>query len=93
MVGRYPTNDLALGFEAAGVMADIGAQVSSLAVGDAVFGLAKAALGTSMTTDERLLAPLPPAWTFTRGAAFPVAFLTHGWLCGKSLSYVEEKPY
>jgi NADPH:quinone reductase-like Zn-dependent oxidoreductase len=76
VVGRYPTTQLLLGLEAAGVVIGAGAEVRDLAVGDRVFGLAKGAFGAVTTTDERLVALLPPDWTYAQGASVSLAFLT-----------------
>ncbi|GAA2962013.1 type I polyketide synthase [Actinokineospora diospyrosa] len=74
-LGTYP--DAAdLGSEGAGVITEIGADVTGLRVGDRVFGLLGAGFGSSAVVDRRLLAPVPAGWSFAEAAAVPMAYLT-----------------
>ncbi|WP_285710903.1 type I polyketide synthase [Microtetraspora sp. NBRC 16547] len=75
VLGRYP-HAVPLGQEAAGVVTEVGAGVSDLAVGDRVFGLFPGTFATHAATDRRLLARIPDGWTFPQAAATSVAFLT-----------------
>ncbi|WP_422070527.1 type I polyketide synthase [Streptomyces orinoci] len=70
----------ALGGEIAGVVTEVGPDVPGLAPGDRVFGLAAGCLGPVAVADHRLIAPMPPDWSFPQAAAVPVTFLTafHG---------------
>ncbi|NUT97558.1 MAG: SDR family NAD(P)-dependent oxidoreductase, partial [Saccharothrix sp.] len=73
----YPGDDARIGGEAAGVVVEVGAEVTGLAVGDRVMGLfAGGALGPVAVTDHRMLAPVPTGWTFAQAATAPVVFLT-----------------
>ncbi|MEU9986405.1 type I polyketide synthase [Streptomyces sp. NPDC048045] len=72
---RHPAT-AGLGSEAAGVVTEVGADVTDLAVGDRVLGLVSQGFGPLAVTDRRLLAPIPAGWSFTRAASVPVAFLT-----------------
>jgi polyketide synthase 12 len=74
-LGTYPGGGGA-GHEGAGVVVEVGADVSDIAVGDRVLGLMPAAFGPLTVTDRRLVAPMPDAWTFTQGASVPLVFLT-----------------
>ncbi|MEU6609209.1 SDR family NAD(P)-dependent oxidoreductase [Streptomyces shenzhenensis] len=65
-----------VGSEGAGVVTEVGPGVDELAPGDAVFGLIAGAFGTTAVTDHRLVAKMPPAWTFAQAAAVPMVFLT-----------------
>ncbi|MBI0300659.1 acyltransferase domain-containing protein, partial [Streptomyces sp. PRKS01-29] len=65
-----------LGGEGAGVVVDIGPEVTHLSVGDRVMGVLDQSFGPLAVTDARLLAPIPDGWTFRQAAAVPVAYLT-----------------
>ncbi|MFD3573459.1 type I polyketide synthase [Streptomyces sp. NPDC058644] len=64
------------GSDIAGVVTEVGAAVSDLAVGDRVLGMATQGFGPLAVTDRRLLAPVPAGWTFAHAASVPLAFLT-----------------
>jgi acyl transferase domain-containing protein/NADPH:quinone reductase-like Zn-dependent oxidoreductase len=74
-LGLYP-GDAPLGSEAAGVVLEVGAEVTSLSPGDRVMGLVMEAFGPVAVTDCRLVAAMPAGWSFTQAASVPVAFLT-----------------
>ncbi|TDP92877.1 type I polyketide synthase [Labedaea rhizosphaerae] len=74
-LGTYP-EAASMGSEAAGVVVEVGADVTDLAPGDRVFGLVTGGFGTRAVTDRRLLAPMPPGWSFTDAASVPMVFLT-----------------
>ncbi|GAA2724365.1 type I polyketide synthase [Actinocorallia aurantiaca] len=74
-LGVYP-GEARIGAEGAGVVLETGPGVRGLAPGDRVFGLIQGQLGPVAVTDRRLLASVPPGWSFTEAAAAPVAFLT-----------------
>ncbi|MYU16623.1 alcohol dehydrogenase catalytic domain-containing protein, partial [Streptomyces sp. SID8361] len=65
-----------LGGEGAGVVVDIGPEVTHVSVGDRVMGILDQSFGPLAVTDARLLAPIPDGWSFRRAAAVPVACLT-----------------
>ncbi|WP_444543301.1 type I polyketide synthase [Longimycelium tulufanense] len=66
----------ALGGEIAGVVTAVGPDVTGLAPGDPVFGLASGSLGPVAVADHRMIAPIPESWSFTQAASVPIAFLT-----------------
>ncbi|MBM7769839.1 acyl transferase domain-containing protein/D-arabinose 1-dehydrogenase-like Zn-dependent alcohol dehydrogenase/acyl carrier protein [Actinokineospora baliensis] len=74
-LGMYP-GEVAIGGEAAGVVTEVGPEVTRFAVGDRVLGLFSAAFAPVATTDERLLVPLPDGWTFVEGASVPIVYAT-----------------
>ncbi|MDT3400717.1 zinc-binding dehydrogenase, partial [Streptomyces sp. B1866] len=74
-LGMYP-GDVPLGSEAAGVVLEVGSEVTGLAPGDRVFGLFGGAFGPVAVTDRRMLAPMPEGWSFAQAAAVPVVYLT-----------------
>ncbi|MEV6874190.1 SDR family NAD(P)-dependent oxidoreductase [Amycolatopsis sp. NPDC051128] len=76
VLGRYPGGPVPLGQEAAGVVTEIGAGVTTLKPGDRVFGLFPGTFAAHAVTDHRLVAPIPAGWTFPQAATTPVAFLT-----------------
>ncbi|WAP54078.1 type I polyketide synthase [Streptomyces sp. S465] len=65
-----------LGGEGAGVVVDVGPEVTGLAVGDRVMGVFDRAFGPTAVTDARMVAPIPDGWTHQQAASVPVAFLT-----------------
>ncbi|QKG20163.1 type I polyketide synthase [Actinomadura verrucosospora] len=75
-LGMYPDAGAPLGSEGAGVVTEVGAAVTDLAVGDRVVGLVPSAFGPVATVDRRMLARIPARWPFARAAAVPVAYLT-----------------
>ncbi|MFD7507386.1 SDR family NAD(P)-dependent oxidoreductase [Streptomyces sp. NPDC059850] len=75
-VGMYPGGGVFRGSEGAGVVTDIGAEVTGIAVGDRVMGLFEGAFGPLAVADARMVVPIPEGWTFQQAAAVPVVFLT-----------------
>ncbi len=64
-----------LGGEGAGVVIEVGAGVTGVAVGDAVMGFIDGA-GSQVVVDQRLLVVIPAGWSFVEAAAVPVVFST-----------------
>ncbi len=71
----YP-GEAEIGSEGAGVVIELGPEVSDLSVGDRVMGLIGDAFGPLARADRRGLVKLPVGWSFREGAAVPIAFLT-----------------
>ncbi|GAA3035685.1 type I polyketide synthase [Actinokineospora globicatena] len=65
-----------MGTEGAGVVLEVGADVTDLAVGDRVFGVFTTCFGPEATTDRRALARMRPEWSFAEAASVPTPFLT-----------------
>jgi acyl transferase domain-containing protein/NADPH:quinone reductase-like Zn-dependent oxidoreductase/acyl carrier protein len=65
-----------MGSEIAGVVTEAGPGVTGLAPGDRVLGMTSGGFGPVAVTDARLLAPVPPGWSFAQAAAVPVAYMT-----------------
>ncbi|MFJ8630375.1 SDR family NAD(P)-dependent oxidoreductase [Streptomyces sp. NPDC093568] len=76
VLGTYPGDAGRLGHEGAGVVVEVGPEVTGLAVGDRVMGLLDGAFGPTAGTDARLLARIPEGWTFEQAASVPIVFLT-----------------
>ncbi|HEV3293788.1 MAG TPA: SDR family NAD(P)-dependent oxidoreductase, partial [Streptosporangiaceae bacterium] len=74
-LGMYPSAAM-LGSEIAGVVIDTGPEVTDLAAGDWVLGMADGGFGPVAVADARLLVPIPAGWSFARAASVPVAFAT-----------------
>ncbi|WP_436840486.1 type I polyketide synthase [Streptomyces flavofungini] len=74
-LGMVP-DQRALGGEIAGVVTEVGPDVTGLAPGDRVFGLAAGCLGPVAVVDHRLVARIPRGWSYRQAAAVPVTFLT-----------------
>ncbi|MFI6134244.1 SDR family NAD(P)-dependent oxidoreductase, partial [Micromonospora sp. NPDC051141] len=75
-LGMYPDPAAVMGSEAAGVVLEVGPDVTGMVVGDRVFGMFNGALGPVAVTDHRVLARIPLGWSFTRAASVPIVFLT-----------------
>ncbi|MEV8442846.1 type I polyketide synthase [Actinosynnema sp. NPDC051121] len=71
----YP-EDAQLGGEGAGVVTAVGPDVTGFAPGDRVLGMFTGGFGAAALADARMLAPMPPGWSFEQAAAVPVVFLT-----------------
>ncbi|WP_378737677.1 SDR family NAD(P)-dependent oxidoreductase [Nocardia brasiliensis] len=65
-----------LGFECAGVVTEIGAQVRDLQPGDRVYGHAPAALASHVVTDAENVGRMPDTMSFAHAATLPVAVST-----------------
>ncbi|MDB1090311.1 SDR family NAD(P)-dependent oxidoreductase [Streptomyces sp. ACA25] len=74
-LGMYPGEGV-LGAEGAGVVTEVGPDVTGLAPGDRVLGMWTGGFGPVATADARMVAPVPPAWSFAEAASVPAAFLT-----------------
>ncbi|MEU1510443.1 beta-ketoacyl synthase N-terminal-like domain-containing protein, partial [Kitasatospora sp. NPDC005748] len=74
-LGMYPGGGV-MGSELAGTVLDLGPEVTGLAVGDRVMGVAAGGFGPVAVTDARQLARIPEGWTFAEAASVPVAFMT-----------------
>ena len=69
--------DEGLGWEAAGVVIDTAADVTTVARGDAVMGLfSQDAFAPTAVADHRSVVRVPAGWSFPQAASVPVAFLT-----------------
>ncbi|MEU1260404.1 SDR family NAD(P)-dependent oxidoreductase, partial [Streptomyces chartreusis] len=76
VLGTYPGDAGRLGHEGAGVVVEVGPEVTGLVVGDRVMGLLDGAFGPLAVTDARLLARVPDGWSFEQAASVPIVFLT-----------------
>ncbi|MFF1797547.1 polyketide synthase dehydratase domain-containing protein, partial [Kitasatospora sp. NPDC058263] len=74
-LGMYPGGGV-MGSELAGTVLDLGPEVTGLAVGDRVMGVAAGGFGPVAVTDARQLVRIPEGWTFAEAASVPVAFMT-----------------
>ncbi|MGH3635487.1 MAG: SDR family NAD(P)-dependent oxidoreductase, partial [Mycobacterium sp.] len=70
------THDALLGGEGAGVVVEVGPDVTEFAVGDAVMGFFPDTSGTLVAGDTRLLLPMPSDWTFAEAAGVSAVFTT-----------------
>ncbi|BBB02235.1 putative polyketide synthase [Actinacidiphila reveromycinica] len=65
-----------IGSEVAGVVAEVGADVTGWAVGDRVMGIVEGGFADHVAVDARALAVVPAGWSFARAAGVPVGFST-----------------
>ncbi|MBV9351697.1 MAG: SDR family NAD(P)-dependent oxidoreductase, partial [Mycobacterium sp.] len=70
------THDALLGGEGAGVVVDVGPEVTEFAVGDSVFGFFPDGSGTLVAGDVRLLLPMPSDWSYADAAGISAVFTT-----------------
>lgn len=81
MVGwPRPRRNFVPGLSMAGIVEEVGANVTTLKPGDAVFGECKGALAQYALGTEKTLVPMPSRLTFAQAAAMPTSALTaqHG---------------
>ncbi|MFD3924432.1 SDR family NAD(P)-dependent oxidoreductase, partial [Streptomyces sp. NPDC058595] len=75
-LGMYPGAAI-MGSEGAGVVLEVGPEVTDLGVGDQVMGLfLDGAFGPVSVTDRRMVVRMPSGWSYEEAAAIPVVFLT-----------------
>ncbi|PHQ51840.1 hypothetical protein BLA24_12240 [Streptomyces cinnamoneus] len=74
-LGMYP-GAAVMGGEVAGVVTEVGPDVTDLAAGDHVMGMVERAFGPVMVADRRRVAPVPEGWSFEQAASAPIVFLT-----------------
>lgn len=72
---RRPKNPVR-GREVAGVIADVGADVTRFRVGDEVFGVAEGTFAECAVGEESKLAPKPASLSFEEAAALPISGIT-----------------
>ncbi|MFI6339608.1 type I polyketide synthase [Streptomyces sp. NPDC050535] len=73
--GDHP-GDASLGIEGAGVVTEVGSDVTGLLPGDRVMGLMPGAFGPVTVTDHRLVVRIPHGWSFETAASVPMVFGT-----------------
>ncbi|WSL56800.1 SDR family NAD(P)-dependent oxidoreductase [Streptomyces sp. NBC_01725] len=80
-LGMYP-GAAAIGGEGAGVVTEVGPDVTGLAVGDRVMGLMPDSFADTTLADARMVVHVPAGWTFQEAASVPIAFLTARYALG-----------
>ncbi|MFJ5105347.1 SDR family NAD(P)-dependent oxidoreductase [Streptomyces sp. NPDC088554] len=65
-----------LGWEVAGVVLETGPEVTGLAPGDRVMGVALDSFAQMAVADHRMLAKIPEKWSYPEAASVPLVFLT-----------------
>ncbi|SEH02033.1 Acyl transferase domain-containing protein [Nonomuraea solani] len=71
-----PSHERVYGFDCAGVVTAVGAQVQDLAPGDRVFATAEHPLASHVVLERAALARIPDTMGYGEAATLPVAFLT-----------------
>src|SRR5207248_7132542 len=71
----YP-GQATMGIEGAGVVVEVGSDVTDLAPGDRVMGLLADAFGPTAVADRRMVAAIPDGWSYAQAASVPIVFLT-----------------
>jgi NADPH:quinone reductase-like Zn-dependent oxidoreductase/acyl carrier protein len=72
---QLPDGVLRLGGEGAGVVVEVGPEVTDFAVGDRVMGLMAESMGSSTIADARILVRIPDGWSYAQAAATTSVFL------------------
>ncbi|HEV7648186.1 MAG TPA: SDR family NAD(P)-dependent oxidoreductase, partial [Actinophytocola sp.] len=75
-LGMYPGEPGPLGAEAAGVVAEVGPDVTGVRPGDRVAALVPGGFGPEVVADHRCVTRVPDGWSFTDAASVPAVFLT-----------------
>ncbi|MFI6825429.1 SDR family NAD(P)-dependent oxidoreductase, partial [Micromonospora sp. NPDC050187] len=75
-LGMYPDSTAVLGSEGAGVVLEVGPEVTDLVPGDRVFGLFEPGFGPQVVAQRERIARVPAGWSFVEAASVPVVFLT-----------------
>ncbi|HEY3710258.1 MAG TPA: SDR family NAD(P)-dependent oxidoreductase [Amycolatopsis sp.] len=75
-LGMYPGRDGLLGAEAAGVVAEVGPEVTAFKPGDRVLGMMDGGFGPVAVADERYLGLVPGGWSDEQAASVALVFLT-----------------
>jgi myxalamid-type polyketide synthase MxaB len=88
VLGIHRAEEVALGFECAGIIATVGEEVTAWAVGDRVMGIVNGAFASSVTVPATALAKIPDRFTFAEAATIPLAFLT-AWYGLKELAQLQ----
>ncbi|MFE5792308.1 SDR family NAD(P)-dependent oxidoreductase [Streptomyces sp. NPDC056503] len=74
-LGLYP-GDFVLGGEGAGVVLEVGPEVTGVRPGDRVMGIFDGAFGPTVIADARSVHRIPKGWSFAQAAAVPIVFMT-----------------
>ncbi|MDG4801393.1 type I polyketide synthase [Micromonospora sp. WMMD980] len=70
------TDQQGMGTEAAGVVTEVGPDVTDLAPGDRVFGAIGGAFGPVVVAERALVARIPDGWSFAEAASVTTVYLT-----------------
>ncbi|SDM25032.1 Acyl transferase domain-containing protein [Allokutzneria albata] len=76
VLGMYPGDAGIIGNEAAGVVLEVGSEVTDLKPGDRVMGLVIGGIAPVADADRRLVTRMPDGWSFEEASAVPLVFLT-----------------
>lgn len=81
-MGHMGPPETSFGYEAAGVVRQVGSEVTKFSVGDHVLHLGINTLSTAVTASEMLFERLPDGMSFDDGASMPLVFTSaiHGLL-------------
>ena len=79
----------ALGLEFAGVVSEVGSDVTEYVKGDRVLGFGSACFTDKLTVPEYAIARIPDEWSFDAAATAPIVFFT-AWYAIHHLSRMEE---
>ncbi|MEV0259672.1 SDR family NAD(P)-dependent oxidoreductase [Streptomyces sp. NPDC050732] len=66
----------AMGGEGAGVVTEVGSEVTHVSVGDRVMGVFEGAFGPVVIAEARMVTTVPQGWGMQEAAGIPAAFLT-----------------
>ncbi|WP_217281847.1 type I polyketide synthase, partial [Kibdelosporangium persicum] len=89
LLGMYPGDAGLPGYEAAGVVLEVGEAVTDLCVGDRVMGVVNGGFGPLVRIDRALVTRVPDGWSFEEAASVPLVFLT-AWYALNDLAGLSE---
>ncbi|HEY3552434.1 MAG TPA: zinc-binding dehydrogenase, partial [Solirubrobacterales bacterium] len=82
-LGLYPDAGVPIGSEGAGLVVEVGPEVTDFTPGERVMGLIPNAFAPLARADGRTIARVPANWSFEQAAAVPIAFLTASYALGE----------
>jgi acyl transferase domain-containing protein/D-arabinose 1-dehydrogenase-like Zn-dependent alcohol dehydrogenase/acyl carrier protein len=75
-LGMYPEEGALIGSDAAGVVVEVGSDVTDLKPGDRVMGVLSRTFGPTVIAERRTLVPIPTCLSFVQAASVPTVYLT-----------------
>ena len=71
-----PDGETRLGGEGAGVVVEVGEDVTGIAVGDRIMGIIGGSMASTALADHQNVVAMPAGWTYAQAAAMPLVFVT-----------------
>lgn len=71
-----PSDEMLFGYEAAGIVRQVGPEVTKVAVGDRVITMDNGTFTTALVTSELICEKIPDSMSFADAASMPIVFAT-----------------